>query len=160
MGQDTGTDDGTNSKALGPHTGLDDLLRRRLVFVCHDDRGRDAHAERPAAEDRAEDLAAADVDVAREEDGHVVRGGERVGGDVGAERGEHEGERGKERGRAVVPLVDERERVPEHLAVQDDACRGHGDARESDQSEGNGDDDELDILARLNFSLYLAFADT
>ena len=51
MGQDTGTDDGTNGKALGPHTGLDDLLRRRLVFVRHDDRGRDAHAERPATED-------------------------------------------------------------------------------------------------------------
>ena len=104
-------------------------------------------AERPTTEDGAEDLAAADIDVAREENGHVVRGRERVGGDVRAERGEHESEGREECRRAVVPLVDERERVPEHLVVQHDAGRGYGNADETDEREGDGNDDELNILA-------------
>ena len=51
--------------------------------------------ERPR-EDGAEQLAAADIDEAREERGEVVCGGERVCGDVDAKGREGEGERGEE----------------------------------------------------------------
>ena len=53
------------------------------------------------------------VDVAREQHSHIVCRGQGVRGDVVAERGKHERERGEERGGAVVPAVDEPERVPE-----------------------------------------------
>lgn len=44
-------DEDTDGQALRPHTGLDDLLRVRLVLVRHDDRTSDAHADSPAADD-------------------------------------------------------------------------------------------------------------
>lgn len=51
VGEDTRANEDTDGKALRPHTGLDDLLRRSLVLVGHDDRASDAHADCPAAKD-------------------------------------------------------------------------------------------------------------
>lgn len=99
-------------------------------------------AQRPPRKERADNLASTNIDVAREEDGHVVRGRERVRGDVAAEGGEHECEGREERRGAVVPLVDERERVPEHLPVQHQPGGGHHHACEAREREGNGDDEE------------------
>lgn len=49
--EDTSSNHDTDSKALGPHTCLDDLLRHRLVAVGHDDGAGDGHAGGPRAED-------------------------------------------------------------------------------------------------------------
>lgn len=102
--------------------------------------------QRPPRKNGTDDLPAPDVDVAREEHGHVVRRRERVGGDVRAERGEQERERRKEGGGAVVPLVDELKRVPENLAVEHGTGRGHHHADEARKCEGHRDDGELDVL--------------
>ena len=74
--------------------------------------------ERPAADDHAQDLSAPDVDILREQRGHVVGCGERVGGDIGPERSKCESSRGEERRRTVVPVVDEGQWVPENFVIQ------------------------------------------
>lgn len=106
--------------------------------------------QHPPGEDRTDDLAAADIDVPREQHRHVVRRRERVRGDVGAEGGERPGEGGEERGSAVVPLVDELEGVPEDLAVQHDARGGHHDADEAAEGKCDWDDGELDVLSAMS----------
>ena len=51
LGEDTCADEDADGEALGPHTGLDDLLGHGLVAVGHDDGAGDAHGGGPGAED-------------------------------------------------------------------------------------------------------------
>lgn len=104
-------------------------------------------AERPACEDSTDGLPPADIDVSWEEHGHIVRGRERVRGDVRAEGGQHPHERREEGRSAVVPVIDELQRVPEHLAVEHGARRRHRDTDKARKCEGNGDDHDLDVSA-------------
>ena len=71
VGEDTCTNHYTDSEALSPHTGLDDLLRHRLVAVGHDDCARDGHAGSPRTND---DL----VLILHRPLLHLLRPGERV----------------------------------------------------------------------------------
>lgn len=100
----------------------------------------------PPANKRTNDLPSSDIDISGEQDSHIVGRREGVGGDVAAEGGEHEREGGEEGGGAIVPFVDEGERVPEDFAVEDYAGGGDDDSAEGGEGEGDGDDRELDVL--------------
>lgn len=106
-------------------------------------------------DDGADVAATADVEVAREEGGHVCACGDGVGGDVGAELGEGEGggdDEDAEASGAVGGLagvwVDEEvaeevEGVPDWFAVDDAGGGGDDDADERGYGEADGDGDEL-----------------
>ena len=86
-------------------------------------------AKHPSAKECADDLSAPNVDIARTQSRHVVPSTERVGRDIRAQCAESERKRREESGSAVVPVVDEPERVPENLIVKGDArtCNGNAD---------------------------------
>ncbi|KAJ8105477.1 hypothetical protein OPT61_g10154 [Boeremia exigua] len=96
--------------------------------------------------DRADELASPDVDEARKQRRQIVRRGQRVGGDVDAQRGQSEAEGPEEAARAVVPVRDQRDRVPVELAVLDGAGRRGRDADERDEGEDERQERDVDDL--------------
>jgi hypothetical protein len=81
--------------------------------------------KRPSTEECADNLPTPNVDITRPQRGHVVPSTQRVGRDVRAQRPQSKRKRCKESGGAIVPVVDELQRVPENLTVKDDACACH-----------------------------------
>lgn len=98
--------------------------------------------EGPTADDRGEQLAAADVDVLGAEGDEVVCGADGVCRDVDAQRDDDQADCAKSRGRAagvrsrVGPEADDHDRVPLHLAVGRLRCCGGEDAEETDEGWG------------------------
>ena len=104
-------------------------------------------AKRPSTEECADDLSAPDIDKAWPQSRHAIPSAHGVGRDVRAQRTESERKGREEGGRAVVPVIDEPERVPDNLTVQGDTCTCHGDTDKADQCECNRDSNQLDILS-------------
>ena len=71
------------------------------------------------ADERADELSTADVDVFGEQSGKIIREGDGVAGDVGHDVEEHEQEASEELACAVFEVVDGDERVPLDFAVDD-----------------------------------------
>lgn len=65
----------------------------------------DPRTQDPPAEDRAEDLTAPDVDIARGDRGEVVGAGDGISADVCCDGGEGKARGGKEGGSTVVPTT-------------------------------------------------------
>ena len=103
-------------------------------------------AKCPSPKKGADNLPSPNVDVAWVQGGHIVSGTQRIGRDVRAQGGEEKRERREECTRAVVPLIDELEWVPKNLAIKAYPRACHYDSDETNQSECNGNYDQLCIL--------------
>ena len=135
---DHDTGDGAEEDTVGGEIG------GKLIVVGEQVPG--AHGETDGGANVA---SAADVDEAGEQGGHVGAGRHGVGGDVGAELGESKGGSDYEdakslAGAAVVDeLVEDVERVPDGLVVDDGGGGGDDDADKGGEREANGDGEEL-----------------
>lgn len=120
--QDRG--DGTQEDAVRRHE-VEEAARGRQDLPRHHD----------PRDQGADELAAADVDVAGAQRGQVVGGREAVGGDVDAQRGEGEGEAGEEAARSARPVGHQAGWVPVQRTVLGLSGGRAGDADEGDEGE-------------------------
>lgn len=101
------------------------------------------------ADDSADVGAAADVEVAGQQGGHVGAGRDRVGGNVRAKLGEGESKGDDENagagaGTAVIEEhAEDIERVPDLLVEDDGSGGGDDDSNEGGDGEANRDGDDL-----------------
>ena len=116
------------------------------LTTAHSPRKHFPWAKRPSPKKGADNLPSPNVDVAWVQGGHIVSGTQRIGRDVRAQGGEEKHERGEECTSAVVPLIDELERVPKNFAIKAHPCACHCDSDETGQSEPNGNYNQLCIL--------------